>query len=230
MDSLSIFFPFYNDAGTVEKMVADAFHIGSKLTNKLEVIAVNDGSSDHTAAELRRMQKEFPKLKVVTHKKNRGYGGALISGISATKNKWVFYTDGDAQYHLDELPKLWKFKDKYDVVNGYKIRRGDSFIRSIVGKIYRRSTKVIFNFPISDIDCDFRLMKGNIVRAIDLRCKSGAITVELVKKLSMKGAKFKELAVHHYDRVYGHSMFFTPSRIFRTIRDEAKLVAEFKKK
>lgn len=229
MESLSIFFPFYNDAGTVEKMITDAFEIGGKLSNRLQVVAVNDGSTDHTLKELRRLGRKYHRLEIINHRKNRGYGGALISGIRATRNKWVFYTDGDAQYHLDDLPTMWKHREGYDVVNGFKVNRGDGVGRSLVGKVYRRITKAIFQFPIVDIDCDFRLINGNLIRSLDLRCTSGAITVEMVNKLAIAGASFKELPVSHYDRVYGRSMFFTPERIYRTIRDELRLISKFRR-
>lgn len=230
MESLTIFFPFYNDAGTVEKMISEAYSYGLKLTKDLEVIGINDGSSDNTLQELERMKKQFPELKIINHEKNRGYGGALISGITNSTKDWVFYTDGDAQYHVDEIEKIWKLREGNDVVNGYKLHRSDNFLRKWVGLSYRRFMKFVFNIPILDIDCDYRLMKGGLVRSLDLKCTSGAITVELIKKLSLKTKKFIEVGVNHYERVYGNSMFFTPKNILDTFKDEFKLLRELRKK
>jgi glycosyltransferase involved in cell wall biosynthesis len=227
-NTLSIFMPFYNDAGTVEYMVDSAYKYGGELTSDLEVIAVNDGSADHTLDVLQQMQVKYPCLIIVNHDKNRGYGGALISGINHTTKNWIFYTDGDAQYHLDELRVLWQLRDSSDVVNGYKIARSDIFLRKAVGISYSLALKVIFNTPIRDIDCDYRLMRGDMVRSLSLICNSGAITVELIKKLQHKKAKFKQVGVHHYNRTYGHSAFFTPGNILQTFRDEIKLLREFK--
>ncbi|MCS7029269.1 MAG: glycosyltransferase family 2 protein [Bacteroidia bacterium] len=229
MPSLSIFFPFYNDAGTVEMMITDAYRYGSQLTNDLEVIAVNDGSKDHTLLELQRMQKKFPELIVINHEQNKGYGGALQSGIKATTKEWIFYTDGDAQYHLDELYLLWKHIPQYDFVNGYKIRRSDGFVRTYIGLAYRKLTKMVFKIPIKDVDCDFRLMRGDLLRSINFEFTSGAITVELVKKMSFLTNKIKEVPVHHYDRIYGKSSFFNFDKITETLKDEIKLIKALKK-
>lgn len=227
--SLSIFMPFYNDAGTVERMITEAFFYGRKLTDDLEVIAVNDGSVDHTLKELKKMRKKFPELKIIYHKTNRGYGGALISGINHTTKSWVFYTDGDAQYHLDELETLWIKRTRADVVNGFKIKRSDNLLRRFIGSCYARSIKVIFKTPIKDVDCDYRLINGDILRSLDLRSTSGAITVELVKKLYQRTKRFSETGVKHYPRVYGRSAFFTFSNILDTIKDEFRLLRELRK-
>jgi len=228
-DSLSIFMPFYNDAGTVKRMISEAYFYGSQLTDDLEVIAVNDGSTDHTLKELKQMRKQFPSLRIVFHKRNRGYGGALRSGIAHTTKKWVFYTDGDAQYHFDELEKLWLMRKGCDVVNGYKLHRSDNLMRKVVGSVYSRIIKKIFKTPITDVDCDFRLINGEILRSLDLKCSSGAITVELVKKLFQKTENFTEVGVSHYSREYGRSTFFTPINIFRTVKEELSLLKEFRK-
>jgi glycosyltransferase involved in cell wall biosynthesis len=228
MDSLSIFMPFYNDAGTVAYMVTDAFNYGKKLTTDLEVIAVNDGSADNTLEELHRMKVKYPDLKIIDHTTNRGYGGALISGINTTTKNWVFYTDGDAQYHLDELQNLWAFKSGNDIVNGYKLTRSDSVLRKAIGILYLYALKILFKTPIRDIDCDYRLINGNLLRSLNLTCTSGAITIELIKKLQLKTANFTEIGVNHYDRTYGQSAFFTTKNILDTFKDEIKLMKELK--
>ncbi len=220
--------PFYNDAGTVEYMVDAAYNYGSELTANLEVIAVNDGSADNTLEVLTQLQGKYPDLKIVNHTQNRGYGGALISGINHTTKNWVFYTDGDAQYHLDDLKSLWLLKDSSDVVNGYKLSRSDNIVRKAVGSSYSLALKLIFSTPIRDIDCDFRLMRGDMVRSLNLACTSGAITVELIKKLQQKNAKFSQVGVSHYNRIYGQSAFFTTANILKTFKDEFKLLKEFK--
>jgi glycosyltransferase involved in cell wall biosynthesis len=227
-NSLSIFIPFYNDAGTVEYMISAAYHFGSSLTADLEVIAINDGSVDHTLEELKRMQDKYPYLIIIEHNENKGYGGALIAGINRTTKSWVFYTDGDAQYHLDELKGLWKVRNGKDIVNGYKLSRSDNKFRQMVGVAYSWLLKQIFKTPITDIDCDYRLIKGDLLRTLNLTYTSGAITIELIKKLQLKNAKFIEMGVHHYKRMYGQSAFFTPPNIFKTFIDEYKLLKELK--
>jgi glycosyltransferase involved in cell wall biosynthesis len=198
-NSLSIFMPFYNDAGTVEYMISSAFEFGSILSADLEVIAVNDGSTDNTQEMLNKVKEKYPDLIIVEHDKNKGYGGALITGINHTTKSWVFYTDGDAQYHLDQLECLWNIKNGKDIVNGFKLNRSDSKFRHLVGVSYSWLLKQLFKTPIRDIDCDYRLIRGKLLRSLDLTYTSGAITIELIKKLQLKNAKFIEVGVHHYE-------------------------------
>ena len=150
-----------------------------------EVIAINDGSEDGTAAVLARLESDLPQFRVITHPKNRGYGGALRSGFSAACKDLVFYTDGDAQYDVEELPLLLeKLADDVDVVNGYKVSRSDVWIRDVVGKLYRSAVHMLFKTPIRDIDCDFRLIRRRALEPIQLTMDSGAICLELVAQLT----------------------------------------------
>src|SRR5687768_1168112 len=124
--SLSVFFPAYNDSGTIASLVITAIRTASKLTPNYEIIVVNDGSSDATAQILDELARVYSHLTIVTHEVNRGYGGALRSGFAAASHDIVFYTDGDAQYDPSELELLWpKMTPNVDLVNGYKISRSD---------------------------------------------------------------------------------------------------------
>jgi len=228
LSSLSIFFPCYNDENTIAGLVDDAYTIGKKITRSLEVIVIDDGSTDLSKKILKKSQKKHPNLKLVFHKKNRGYGGALRSGFSATTKKFIFYTDGDGQYSLKDLPKLVKsVKPKLDVINGKKIYREDRFIRKIVGELYYLWIKLLFQTPIREIDTDYRLIRKEKLKKITLSKNSGAICVELISKLKKAGANFTEVSVNHYDRKFGKSQFFTFSRIIQTLVDDIKLFFEF---
>ncbi len=219
-ESISVFFPAYNDARSIGKLVADAQKILEKLTNDFEIIVVNDGSADETAEVLRELQKKHEKLRVVKHETNRGYGAALQSGFRAARKDLIFYTDGDGQYDVGELALLFEKLDaKTDVVNGYKIRRADGKRRKYVGESYNKMAHFFFDLPIRDVDCDFRLIRKSALENINLTSVSGGICVELVYKLTRKGCNFTEIAVNHYTRPYGKSQFFTFARIAKTLAD-----------
>jgi glycosyltransferase involved in cell wall biosynthesis len=219
-ESISVFFPAYNDARSIGKLVADAQEILKKLTDDYEIIVVNDGSSDNTAEVLRELQKRHEILRVVTHETNRGYGAALQSGFRAAEKDLVFYTDGDGQYDVGELALLFEKLDaKTDVVNGYKISRADGKRRKYVGESYNKMAHFFFDLPIRDVDCDFRLIRKSALEDIILTSVSGGICVELVYKLKRKGCNFAEIAVNHYSRPFGKSQFFTFARIAKTLAD-----------
>jgi len=224
---LSIFFPAYNDAGTIASLAIVAHMTARTLTDDYEVIVVDDGSPDHTGALLDEMAGHFPWLKVVHHAKNRGYGGALRTGFETASKELVFYTDGDAQYDPREMALLWKaFSPDVDFVNGRKISRHDPLHRIVIGRLYHWFVKVAFGLRLSDVDCDFRLMRRSVFDRVRLTRSSGVICVELMKKVQDHGYRLAEVPVHHFHRSYGKSQFFNFRRVGRTLLDLGRLWLE----
>jgi glycosyltransferase involved in cell wall biosynthesis len=221
---LSIFFPAYNDAGTIASLVLVAHMTARTLTDDHEVIVVVDGSPDHTGALLDEMARHFPWLRVVHHEANRGYGGALRTGFATAAKDLVFYTDGDAQYDPRELTRLWAaLGPGVDLVNGYKISRNDPLHRIVIGRAYHWLVKLAFGLRLRDVDCDFRLVRRSVFDKVRLTRSSGVICVELMKKVQDHGYRVAEVPVHHFHRSYGKSQFFNFPRIARTLADLARL-------
>jgi glycosyltransferase involved in cell wall biosynthesis len=215
--SISAFFPCYNDSKTIGDLVVEAERQLQQLTDDYEIIVINDGSSDDSADVLRDLALRMPRLKVITHERNRGYGGALRSGFAAATKELVFYTDGDGQYDVRELPVLLMLlTDDTDFVNGIKMMRHDPVYRVHAGNLHRFFMRWLFWLPIHDVDCDFRLIRRRILDGVRLRSNSGSICVELVKDAQRAGAGFREVSVHHYARKWGQSQFFRPMRIIET--------------
>jgi glycosyltransferase involved in cell wall biosynthesis len=215
--SLTMFFPCFNDAATIGSLVAAAHVVGTESRRDFEILVVDDGSRDHSAAILEALREKYPELRVVSHGANRGYGAALRSGFSGATKDLVFYTDGDGQYDVLELKKfLPVLQDGVDVVNGYKIARSDPFHRVVIGKVYLVLMRGLFRFHVRDVDCDFRLIRRSALNLIELRHSSGVICLELVKKLELAGFRFVDFPVHHYHRVAGKSQFFNFRRLFVT--------------
>ncbi len=222
--SISAFFPCYNDGGTIASMVALTDLTLQSLTENYEILVVDDDSSDHSRPILRELEKKYERLKVLYHKKNRGYGGALKSGFSLATKEFLFYTDGDFQYDVSEITKLLpEMKDGIDIVNGYKIGRSDRFYRKIIGKTYHWIMKLLFSFKLRDVDCDFRLIRRLVFDKIQLEYNSGVICVEMVRKMQDAGFQFAEVPVNHYFRAHGRSQYFNLKRVFNTGKDILKL-------
>lgn len=232
LTSLTIFFPFYNDEGTVDKQLEEAFRIGGNLTDDLEVIALIGGKSkDKTAEKIWAAKQKYPNLKVVD-KSDNWEGYAVIKyGLASTTKDWVFYTDGDAQYHLEELPLLVEkyFDSKADVINGYKKHRGDGVLRFILGDLYAKISSFLFELPIRDTDCDFRLIRNDFLRKIELVSHDSSILGEMIKKLELVGAKFAEVPVNHYPRIYGKSNYSPLKLAYEKIIGDIKLYFKLKK-
>jgi glycosyltransferase involved in cell wall biosynthesis len=208
--SLSVFFPAYNDAPSLAPLIRDTFAVLERCVADYEVIVVNDGSRDNTAEVLEQLGREHgPFLRVVTHPQNRGYGGALRSGFAASRKEFVFYTDGDGQYDVGELPRLLELVGPgTGLVNGYKLERNDPAHRIWIGNVYNFCARLLFRIRIRDIDCDYRLIRRALLEAIHLTSTSGTICVELVRKLELSGCHVAEVGVHHYPRRHGTSQFF----------------------
>ena len=209
-----MFFPCYNDGGTIGSMVMLAYDILRSITDDYEVIVINDCSRDASAQVLQELQRLYPDLRVVTHERNRGYGGALRSGFAHATKEWVFYTDGDAQYDPRELPQLLEaLRPGVDMVNGYKITRSDPPYRFVIGKLYHWTARLAFGLRLRDVDCDFRLIRRAIFDTVHLESDSGVICVEMMKKIQDAGYSITEVPVHHYHRAYSGSQFFRLHRI-----------------
>lgn len=215
--SISVFFPCYNDKGTISLLVEEVDKVLSKRKIKHEVIVVDDGSTDGSREVLKKLTREIESLKLVFHRKNRGYGGALKTGFKTAKYDLVFYTDGDAQYDVNELDLLIPLMTKdIDVVNGIKMFRNDPWYRVVIGNLYNFFVRNVFGIDIADTDCDFRLIRKSLLNKISLKSDSGSICAELVRKLQDAGAQFRQVSVHHYPRVYGGSQFFNVKRVWKT--------------
>jgi len=225
VEAVSVFFPCYNDEATIARMVDVAVATLDRIgVRDAEVIVVNDGSTDGSAALLERVMEREPRLRVVTHEANRGYGGALLSGFAASSKQWVFYTDGDGQFDPAELELLaQRASDDVDVVQGFKLRRADNLARRVIGRVYHRFVALMFGLRIRDTDCDFRLIRKEALDRIELVHTTGVICVELVRKLQDSGAVFTEVGIHHYRRLHGKSEFFRLPAVIRTLRDLALL-------
>lgn len=222
--SISVFFPAYNDSGTIASMAITALLTLREVTDDYEVIVVNDGSADFTPSILDELARQYKEVRIVHHSKNRGYGGALRSGFAAATKDLIFYTDGDAQYDARELKLLLAaMHDGIDLVNGYKIERHDPLHRIIIGKIYQHVIRFAFQLKLKDVDCDFRLIRRHVFDKVQLDSNSGVICVELMRKITAAGYNLAEVPVHHYHRAYGKSQFFNFRRVFRTLTNLAQL-------
>ena len=223
--SLSVFFPAYNDAPSLPGLIARTFAVLREQVADYEVIVIDDGSYDNTAAVLEELRQEHaPYLRVVTHERNRGYGGALRTGFASAQKEWVFYTDGDGQYDVGELPHLLAWAGSgAGLVNGYKLERQDPAHRIWIGSTYNFCARLLFGIGIRDIDCDYRLIRRDLLEQISLTSTSGTICVELVRKLELSGCGVAETGVHHYPRQHGRSQFFRVRSLLKTLAELVRL-------
>lgn len=222
--AVSVFYPCYNDWGTMGSMVLLTKQTCKRLGLDYELSLVDDGSGDHTQDLLREMASQFPDVRIIHHEQNRGYGGVLRTGFASATKEWVFYTDGDAQYDVRELAVLLEHAGPdVDVVQGYKITRHDPLHRRVIGRMYHWGVKLAFGLKLRDVDCDFRLLRRSIFDRVELESDSGVICAEMMTKIQRAGFRVVEVPVHHYQRAHGKSQFFNFPRVARVVYQLAGL-------
>lgn len=228
VNSLSVFFPCYNEEGNVERVVKSTIEVVDGLKIDYEIIIVDDGSKDNTGKFADRLASENPKIKAVHHWPNKGYGAALQSGFKAATKEYVFYTDGDGQFDIKELPLLFKYTDNYDIVTGYRINRQDNLLRKINAFCWTTLTNILFGMRIKDMDCAFKLYKRKIFDEITLKSTGALINTEIFARLNNKGYKVFQLGVHHYPRTAGKQTGANFKVILRAFKELFALYKQIK--
>lgn len=222
---LTIFFPAFNEEAIIEETVANALRVGASVADDLEVIVVDDGSRDGTAAVVERLAATDPRVRLVRHERNAGYGAALRTGFAAARKGLVFFSDADGQFDLRELPILLARLPDAPVVVGYRIKRNDPPHRLFIAKTYNLIVRMLFGLRVRDIDCAFKLFVREIFTRIELESNGAFINSELLIKLKRAGVPIVECGVHHYPRTTGYSKGAGFAVILKTIRDILRLRA-----
>ena len=223
MVSISVFFPCYNEQENVGRTVEKALEVLKKLNADFEAIIVDDGSSDGTGRIAEEIAGRDGRVKVVHHEGNLGYGAALQSGFKAATKELVFYTDGDGQFDINEMPPLLAFMEQYDIVSCYRLNRRDPIIRKINGWCWTRLICLMFGLKIRDIDCAFKLYKREIFDKIELSSTGALIDAEILARAARKGYRITQKGVHHYPRTAGEQSGANIRVVLRAFKELFKL-------
>ncbi len=221
--SLTIFFPCYNEEENVRRTTEAALEAAPLVTDDYEVIIVNDGSRDRTGEIADQLAVEYPQVRAVHHERNKGYGAALQSGYRSATKDAVFYTDGDLQFDIKEITRLWPLLDDYDVVTGYRIKRMDPLIRKINSFGWTTLTKILFGLPVRDVNCAFKLFRREVIAEMELESEGALIDAEVFAKAKKAGYRITEVGVHHYPRKYGSQTGANPIVILQAFWELGKL-------
>ncbi len=203
LDSLSIFFPAFNEEANVRQAVDAAYAVLPDIARKYEVIVVDDGSHDQTSAIVHQMMERYSSLRLVRHPENRGYGAALKTGFESARMDWVFFTDCDLQFDIAEIAKLLPCTRQYPVVLGYRERRADALHRKIFASLWCLVVRAKVGVRVRDVDCAFKLICRDALDYVDLTCTGAAASAELLAGLQRAGCEWVEVPVSHYPRQAG---------------------------
>jgi glycosyltransferase involved in cell wall biosynthesis len=225
---LTFFFPAYNEEENVAETVRRALdEVGPLVDGSIEVLVVDDGSTDRTAEIADRIAADDRRVRV-HHQENRGYGGALRSGFSNAHGELIGFSDGDLQFDLREMARLLErlddpTKSPVDVVIGYRIKRRDPPHRIFIAKTYNAIASIVFGLRVRDIDCAMKIFRREVFDGLPLGTDSPFLSAELLIKLRARGERIAQVGVTHYPRAAGTNTGASFRKILRTFRDIAKL-------
>ncbi len=224
IQEISVFFPAYNEEENLEKTVLDARKVLQKVAERWEIIIVNDGSKDDTLKVAQGLKGKDGKIRIVDHKANKGYGGALKSGFKAAKYKWVAFADSDGQFKFSEITKLIEKIDEADLVLGYRISRADSVFRKLFTFAWALFPRIILGMKVKDYSCGFKLIKKKVFNDIQPLVGEEKVTqIEMLVKAQRMGFKFAEVGVHHYPRKHGSQTGANIKVVLKSISDLIEL-------
>lgn len=228
VNSISVFFPCFNEQENVARTVEQTRNVMEKLSIDYEIIIVNDGSSDDTGKISDEISSQDERVKVVHHERNLGYGAALRSGFKAATKELVFYTDGDGQFDINEMPPLLPLMKQFDIVSCYRLKRQDPFVRKINGWCWTKLVCLLFGLRIRDIDCAFKLYKREVFDNIEMTSKGALIDTEILARARNKGYRITQTGVHHFPRSAGSQTGANIGVIFRAFKELFKLYKQIR--
>lgn len=222
LPGLTFFFPVYNEEASVEAVVREGLAKLPRFADDLELVVIDDGSRDRTGDIADRLAAEDPRVRVVHHRPNRGYGGAIRSGLTTATRPYVFFTDGDQQFDLDDLERLLPLLDRADVVVGYRPRRADPPKRLFIAWVYNTLIRILFAAPFRDVDCAFKLFRRDVLDRVPLsrvRSNGAFFSPELLLVLRAAKVPIAQVAVRHFPRRTGEEKGATLRVVLRAMRD-----------
>jgi glycosyltransferase involved in cell wall biosynthesis len=221
--SLSLVLPAHNEEGNIKLVVDRALEVLPAFTGDFEIIVVNDGSKDKTGEIIEEIAANDSHVRAIHHKKNKGYGGALTSGFRATTCDFVMFMDSDRQFDIADVGLLSPYVGKFDIVAGFRLERHDPFHRRLFAQIFNLTVRVLFGVHLYDIDCAFKIFRGDLLRSMELTAPGALINTEIQAKARRQRATIEQVGVHHYPRVAGEASGGSPKVIFRAMRETITL-------
>jgi glycosyltransferase involved in cell wall biosynthesis len=217
--SLSLVLPAYNEEENIGEVTRGALTALPRFTDAFQIIVVDDGSRDRTAEVAEAIARSDSRVRVIRHTRNRGYGAALVTGFNATSGDYVMFMDADRQFDINDLRLLTPFASDFDIVAGFRMERNDPLHRRVFAETFNVAVRVLFGVHMRDIDCAFKLFRGDLLRGLPLSAPGALINTEIQAKARRQRARVQQVGVHHYPRVAGSPTGGNPRVILRAMRE-----------
>jgi glycosyltransferase involved in cell wall biosynthesis len=228
LDGLTIVLPAYNEEANVAAAIDAARAAGGRFADDVEVIVVDDGSRDATAERALAAAGGDDRVRLLRHEKNRGYGGAVKTGLKAAKQPYVFFTDSDLQFDLGQIGELIPHLGEAPVVVGYRANRQDPWIRKLNAQAWGMLQRLVFGIRVRDIDCAFKIFRREVVAEMPMHSDGAFLSTEILARAMAAGHRIVEIPVQHYPRRAGAPTGANPGVILKAFREMAELWGELR--
>jgi glycosyltransferase involved in cell wall biosynthesis len=221
LPGIAVALPAYNEAESLPRTVPPVVAALRKVTDDFEVVVVDDGSRDRTADVVRELSQQYPEVRLVQHPVNLGYGAAVWTGITSGQKEFIFFTDADGQFDINELARFIPFTGEYDLIIGYRAPRGDPPLRLVNAFGWKMFVTLLFGYVARDIDCAFKLFRREVLDHVYVESRGAAFSAEFLVKARDRGFRIKELPVTHLPREAGSATGNRPDVILRAFKEMA---------
>jgi dolichol-phosphate mannosyltransferase len=220
---LSVVLPTLNEQDNIGRVLDRALEVLPEVVERFEVLVVDDGSTDSTVEVVSGyLGQHHPRVRLLRHAGNQGYGAALRSGLDAARGSLLFYTDADCQFDLAELKYLLPLMGEADMVLGFRVYRYDSVLRSMVSWMYNRIVNVMFRVRVRDVDCAFKLFTAEVWEQAPVEAEDFFFDTELVARARKWNFRIVQKGVRQYPRTAGETTV-GPSDVPQTLRTIARM-------
>lgn len=217
--SLSVILPAHNEEAMIAQTLYDVIQALTTMVEDFEIIVVNDGSKDRTGLIVGELATVYPRVRLLTHPANQGYGAALVTGFEAVTKDLVFFMDADGQFDIRDLERFFPLVEDCDAVLGYRVDRQDTWMRKLNAWGWKMLVRAVFGLRVRDVDCAFKLYRADFFRTHRLETRGAMINTEILYKLTRAGYVYREVGVRHFPRRAGRATGAKLSVILRAFRE-----------
>jgi glycosyltransferase involved in cell wall biosynthesis len=230
--SVSLVIPMFNEEANIEHAIAYAIEALQAHTDDWEIIIVDDASTDQSPEIVRRVAREHPRIRLIEHEFNQKLGASLQSGFAVASKELVLYMDADLPFDPDVLGRAIRAMNvtRADLIAGYRLdRTTEGFKRSLYSSAYNLLIRLLFGITHRDINFSFKLMKRELLEAVELRSEGSLIDAELVVKARNLGFQIQQLGLDYFPRRHGDSTLSSPRIILKIFRELFKLYPDMRR-
>ncbi len=227
--ALSLVFPVFDEEDNIGPLLETAHEIASRLTPEFEIIVVDDGSRDNSAAIIDAWCRGNTRFRAIRHERNAGYGAALHSGLREAGGELVFFSDADLQFDLSEIEKLLQHTGKFDIVAGYRAPRSDPWPRRVIANVWGMLVQLLFGLRVRDIDCAFKVFRREVLDDISIASLGAFVNTEILVRARAAGYRIHQVPVSHRRRRFGKQTGARPRVILRAVFELSTLFWELRR-